>query len=256
MPSINSDKPDIDATESQNSGAPFPATSNKRKPQNGKLFLEMVVCILLPTLILKKLSGEDMLGTNWALVAALSLPIGMGIYDFISTRKIAFVPALGFISILLTGGIGLLQLPKEYIAFKEALIPLVLAIATLISTYTPYPLIKTFLYNDMVMDTDKVAAHLQHANKEAEFDQMMVKATWMLAGSFFLSAILNYILAKWIVVSETGTEAFNNELGTMNLMSYPVIVLPCMVITMFALFYVIRNINRLTGLGLEDVIHQ
>ena len=232
------------------------AVSAKRKPQNGKLFLEMVVCILLPTLILKKLSGDDMLGTNWALVAALSLPIGMGIYDFVTNRKIAFVPALGFISILLTGGIGLLQLPKEYIAFKEALIPFILAIATLISTYTPYPLIRTFLYNDMIMDTDKIASHLKQSNHEREFDQMMVKATWMLAASFFLSAALNYILAKWIVVSETGTAAFNDELGTMNLMSYPVIVLPCMVITMFALFYVIRNIKRLTGLGLEDVIHQ
>ena len=106
------------------------------------------------------------------------------------------------------------------------------------------------------MDTDKIASHLKQSNHEAEFDQMMVKATWMLAASFFLSAALNYILAKWIVVSETGTAAFNDELGTMNLMSYPVIVLPCMVITMFALFYVIRNIKHLTGLGLEDVIHQ
>lgn len=244
----SADKPDQTVTTSN--------TPSKKKPQNGKLFLEMVVCILLPTLILKKLSGDDMLGTNWALVAALSLPIGMGIYDFIQTRKVAFVPALGFISILLTGGIGLLQLPKEYIAFKEALIPLVLAIATLISTYTRYPLIRTFLYNDMVMDTDKIATHLKQAGKETQFDQMMVRATWMLAASFFLSSILNYVLAKWIVVSETGTEAFNNELGTMNLMSYPVIVLPCMIITMFALFYVINNIKRLTGLGLEDVINQ
>ena len=232
------------------------STEKNKKPKSSKLLIEMVVCILLPTLILKKLSGDDMLGTNWALIAALSLPIAMGVYDFISTRKIAFVPALGFISILLTGGIGILQLPKEYIAVKEALIPFVLAVATLISTYTPYPLIRTFLYNDMVMDTDKVASHLKQTDKEIEFDQMMVKATWMLAASFFLSAFLNYILAKWIVVSETGTEAFNDQLGTMNLMSYPVIVLPCMVITMFALFYVIRNIKRLTGLGLEDVMHQ
>jgi len=84
----------------------------------------------------------------------------------------------------------------------------------------------------------------------------MVKATWMLASSFILSAILNYLLAKWIVVSPSGTEAFNSELGTMSLYSYPVIVLPCMVITMFALYYVISNIKKLTGLGLEDLIRQ
>jgi len=250
MNSIDPEK--LDANASSN----IDDKTATRKNNTGKLFTEMIICILLPTLILKKLSGEEMLGTNAALVLALSLPLAMGIYDFIKQRKIAFIPSLGFISILLTGGIGLLQLPKEYIAIKEALIPLVLAFATLISTYTRYPLIKTFLYNDMVMDTDKVARVLEQQENQSAFDNMMVKATYMLAGSFFLSAVLNYLLAKWIVVSPTGTPEFNSELGTMTLMSYPVIVLPCMVITMFALFYVIRNIKRLTGLGLEDIVHQ
>ena len=232
------------------------AVTKKQKNQTGKLFFEMAVCILLPTLILKKLSNDDMLGTNLALIFALSLPLMAGIYEFIKNRKIGFIPALGLISILLTGGIGLLQLPKEYIAIKEALIPLVIAIATLISTYTRYPLIRTFLYNEMIMDTDKVAAALEKSNSQQAFDKMMVKATWMLAASFFLSAALNYALAKWVVVSPTGTPEFNDELGTMSLMSYPVIVLPCMFITMFALFYVVKNIKRLTGLSLEDIVHQ
>ena len=232
------------------------ATKTKKKPSSSKLLTEMVVCIVLPTIILKKLSGDDMLGTNLALILALSLPLGMGLYEFITNKKITFVPALGFISILLTGGIGLLKLPSEYIAIKEALIPFVLAIATLISTYTPFPLIRTFLYNEMIMDTQKIADHLKQENKQTEFDNMMVKATWMLASSFFLSAILNYLLARWIVVSPSGTAEFNDQLGTMNIWSYPVIVVPCLIITMFALFYVVRNIKRLTGLELEDVINQ
>ena len=220
------------------------------------MFIDLFVCILIPTLILKKLSPDEYLGTNLALIAALSLPLMVGIYEFIKEKKIGFVPALGFISILLTGSIGLLKLPNEYIAIKEALIPLVLAVATIISTYTKHPLIRTFLYNEMIMETEKVAEHLQKADKQSDFDKMMVNATWMLASSFVLSAILNYILAKWIVVSPSGTAAFNDELGTMNLMSYPVIVLPCMVITMYALFYVLNNIKKLTGLGLEEVIRQ
>lgn len=240
--------------EAQNNSGPKKVSKNK--PSSSRLFIDLVVCIIIPTLILKKLSGEDMLGTNWALVAALSLPLGVAIWEFLSTKKISFVPALGFISILLTGGIGLLQLPKEYIAIKEALIPGVIAIATVLSTYTKYPLVRTFLYNDAMMETEKVAECLAKENKQDEFDQMMVKATWMLACSFILSSVLNYLLAKWIVVSPSGTEAFNSELGTMSLYSYPVIVLPCMVITMFALYYVITNIKKLTGLGLEDLIRQ
>jgi hypothetical protein len=228
----------------------------KKKSGSNRIFVDLVVCMLIPTLILKKLSGDDMLGPNYALVAALSLPLLVGLWGFISERKIGFVPALGFISILLTGSIGILKLPKEYIAYKEALIPGLLAIATVLSTYTKYPLIRTFLYNDTFMDTEKVSANLAEKQKTAEFDSMMVKATWMLASSFVLSSALNFILAKWIVVSESGTDAFNSELGTMNLYSYPVIVIPCMVITMFALFYVFSNIRKLTGLGMEDLVHQ
>lgn len=228
-----------------------------QKPQGvGSLFVDLLVCILIPTLILKKASGDDMLGPNYALIAALSLPLAMGVWGFISERKIGFVPALGFISIMLTGGIGLLKLPKEYIAYKEALIPGIFAIATVVSNYTKYPLIKTFLYNDAFMDTHKVAEAISEHNKQAEFDSMMVKATWMLAASFVLSSILNFLLAKWIVVSETGTDAFNSELGTMNLYSYPVIVIPCMVITMYALFFVLNNIRTLTGLEMEEVVRQ
>ena len=231
-------------------------TANNKKTGSGGIFLDLIVCVLVPTLILKKLSGDDMLGPTLALIAALSLPLAMGAWGFISERKIGFVPALGFISILLTGSIGILKLPKEYIAYKEALIPGVIAIATVISTYTKYPLIKTFLYNDAFMDTEKVSLRLAEKGNQSLFDAMMVKATWLLASSFVLSAILNFFLAKWLVVSESGTDAFNNELGTMNLYSYPVIVLPCMVITIFAMFYVFRNIKKLTGLELEDLIRE
>ncbi len=228
----------------------------KKKSSSNRIFVDLVVCMLIPTLILKKFSGDDMLGPNYALIAALALPLIVGVWGFISDRKVGFVPALGFISILLTGSIGILKLPKEYIAYKEALIPGLIAIATVISTYTKYPLIRTFLYNDTFMDTDKVSAKLAESGQTQAFDHMMVKATWMLASSFVLSSALNFFLAKWIVVSESGTDAFNSELGTMNLYSYPVIVVPCMVITMFAMFYVFSNIKKLTGLGMEDLVQQ
>ncbi len=225
------------------------------KPGSKSIFLELIFCVLIPTLILKKLSGDDALGPTWALVAALSLPMGIGLWEFIKQRKVGFVPALGFISIFLTGSIGILQLPKEYIAYKEALIPSIIGLVTVITAYTKSPLVKLFLFNEAFMDTAKVEQILEEKNKTEDFKQVMKNATWMLACSFLLSAILNFLLAKWIVVSESGTDAFNSELGTMNLYSYPVIVLPCMIITIFALFYVFKNIRRLTGLELEELMH-
>ena len=85
---------------------------------------------------------------------------------------------------------------------------------------------------------------------------MLKNATYILASSFLLSAVLNYALAKYIVTSPAGTPAFNDELGTMNLLSYPVITLPCVVVMGFAMFYLFREIKKLTGLSIEDIIHQ
>ena len=66
---------------------PLEETKTK-KPSSKGLFVDIIVCVLVPSLILKKLSGDDMLGANWALVAALSLPLTVGIWGFIRDKKI------------------------------------------------------------------------------------------------------------------------------------------------------------------------
>jgi len=225
-----------------------------QKQSFGNLMFEMGLCILLPTLILKKLSGEEQLGATLSLILALSLPLAWGIYEFIQSKKVKFIPALGFISILLTGGIGLLKLDSAYIAIKEALIPLVIGIAVLISTKTRSPLVKVFLFNDAVLHVDKVDNALKEKGNKTLFDTVLKNATLMLAASFFLSASLNYLLAKILITSPTGTAEFNDQLGSMNLWSYPVIVLPCMIVMIVAMFYIFKNVTKLTGLTLEDII--
>lgn len=228
----------------------------KKKTSFSQLITEMAISIILPTLILKKLSGDDELGATMALVLALSLPLGYGIYQFVKDKKVGFVPALGFISILLTGSIGLLELDAKYIAIKEALIPLVIGIATIISIKTPYPLVRTFIYNDMVLQVHKVDEALEGQHSRDAFDSTLVKATYMLASSFFLSATLNYALAKFIVTAQAGTAEFNDQLGTMNLLSYPVIVLPCMVIMIGTMIYLFKQIEKLTGLKFEQILNE
>lgn len=232
-----------------------PQSPGKRQPTS-ELFLELGLCILLPTLILKKFSDEASLGPEMALIAALSLPLGYGLYSFWKERKFGFVPILGLVSILLTGGIALMELDPKYIAIKEASIPLVIGIATILSLFTPYPLVKTFIYNDRVLQIDKVDLALDESNNHTAFNRVLTNATYILASSFVLSSVLNYGLAKYIVTSPAGTAEFNDQLGTMNLLSYPVIMVPCMIIMIFAMFYLFKKIRVLTGLELEDIMHQ
>lgn len=230
-------------------------SNENNKQSSGNMLLELVLCVILPTLVLKYLSPEDQLGPVYGLILGLSLPLGYGIYQFIKEKKFGFIPALGFISILLTSSIGLLELDSRYIAIKEAAIPLIIGVGTIFSLKTRYPLVKTFIYNDKILQIDKVDAALEKHQSQGLFEESLKVATYILAASFLLSAILNYVLAKFIVTSPSGTPEFNDELGTMNLLSYPVITIPCVIVMIVAMMYLFKKIKKLTGLELEEILH-
>jgi hypothetical protein len=231
------------------------ATNSKQPPKKESFFANLLMNIVIPTLILTKLSGEEYLGPTWGLIIALAFPIGYGVRDFAVNKKLNVFSALGVVSVLLTGGLSLLKLPPEYFAIKEAAIPGLLGIITLISIKTRYPLVKVFIYNDKVLKIDKVNAALAQFNTQKQFERTLNNASLLIAGSFFLSSFLNYVLAKLILVSPGGTPEFNVELGKMTFWSYFVIALPMMIIMMGTLFYVFRSIRTLTQLTLEEVIN-
>jgi hypothetical protein len=218
------------------------------------ILVNLLLNIVIPTLILSKFSGEADLGVKWAIVVALAFPISYGLWDIRRSGKFNLFSALGILSIALTGGMALLKLPPEYIIIKEATIPALFAIITLLSLKTRYPLVKTFLYNDKIMQVDKVANALSEHGAEQEFEYALTKASYLIALSFVLSSILNYILAKILLVSPPGTEAFNAELGKMNALSFPVIAVPATIVMMFALFYLFKKIKHLTQLELDDIL--
>jgi hypothetical protein len=69
-----------------------------------------------------------------------------------------------------------------------------------------------------------------------------------------LSATLNFTLAKIVVTSPPGTEAFNRELGRMTALSFPVITVPVMITLIGTMVYIIRTVTQLTGLDMEHVL--
>ena len=218
--------------------------------------LNLLCNIILPTLILTKLSNEDYLGIKLAIIVALAFPLIYGLHDFITRGKLNFFSGLGVVSVSLTGGISLLEMDAIYIAIKEASIPGVLGVATLLSLKTSQPLIHTLLLNDKVFDVGRINQALDSNDSQSEFDQLLINASWILAGSFFLSSVLNYLLAVIILTAEPGTVAFNEQLGKMTALSFPVIALPAMAVMMGNIFYLFRGIKKLTGLELENIVKQ
>ena len=86
------------------------------------------------------------------------------------------------------------------------------------------------------------------------FESRLLMATYMLSATFFFSSLMNYILASLIVTSPTGSAAFNEELGRLTLLSYPVIAIPSTLMMMAILVYLWRTIHGLTGLSFEELL--
>ena len=230
-------------------------TRSQVAAQPASPLLELTVTLLIPSLILMKLSGAEYLGPVNALLAALAFPLGWGAREYLRARRFNFFAALGFVSVLLTGGIGLLQLDPKWLAIKEAAIPAMLGLAVAVSAFTRYPLVRVLLFSPAIMQVERIHSKLEARGNRAAFEAKLVNATWMLAGAFLFSAVMNYFLASWVVTSAPGTEAFNEELGRLTLLSYPVIALPSMLMMMGALFYLARSLRQLAGLGLADILH-
>jgi hypothetical protein len=228
--------------------------SPKQKQENQ--LLSLACNLIIPSLILTMLSDPQYLGIKLSLVVALAFPIIYGGHYLLDRGKLNPFSALGIISVGLTGGISLMELDVVYIAIKEAAVPAIIGLATLISLKTSQPLIRTFLLNDNIFETKKITQALQENNSEVAFDKLLVNASWILAGSFLLSSILNYLLAVIILTADPGTVAWNEQLGKMTALSFPVIALPATLVLLADMYYLFRGITKLTGMSVEDILKQ
>lgn len=231
-------------------------SQNKATPQKkNNSLLELVFNIIIPSLILMKFTGDEHLGPVNGLIIALAFPVGYGLYDFIKEKSLNYISLLGFVSTLLTGGIALFELSVEWLAIKEAAIPAIIGIVVLVSGLWSKPLLAKLLLNNLIFKIDVIYDNLEKENNTQQFKDKINKANLVLALTFVFSSIMNYVLAKWIVTSPAGTTEFNEQLGQMTLVSYPVIVIPSLFMMFGILYYVIKVIKNLTGMKFDEMLN-
>ena len=228
------------------------------KPQG--IFLNLLINILLPVLILDKLSAH--LGDNGPLIAlfvALSLPLGYGLYDFIKLKKRNLISILGFLNVLFTGGLVVLGLEGIWFAVKEASFPALIGIFVFFSAYTKKPFIEALIFNPNAMNLNLIYKRLKEEKTEPQFKKHLKLSTFFLSGSFFLSSILNFYLARKIfididpeITQKAKEVILNKQVADMQLQSFIVIMLPCFVCLIFILFHVISGVKKFTGLTTNE----
>ena len=223
-----------------------------QKKGNSSGFVTLLINIIIPSVILTKFSGAEDLGARDSLIISLLLPFSYGIYDYLKNKTINFISLLGLISLLLTGGVGLLQLNKHWITVKETAFPLIFGIVILISQKTKNPLVRNLL--GQILDLEKIDLEFEKAGHPDLFKQTIDSSTLWLASTFFLSAILNYILAFFILEGKTGTTQFNESLGKMTALSFPVISIPTLIMMGFIIYNLNKSIKKYTNLKMEDLV--
>lgn len=235
-------------------------TQPKAKREN--LFLNIIFNIAAPSItfsklddLLAKIGYEDLLSPTQILILAVSMPLAYGIYDYILRRNINLFSILGFANIGLTGVIGVLALDGIWVAVKEASLPAIFGLLVLASAKTDKPLIRTLFYNPDVIDVDRIDSIISAKNEKNSFEKLFNLATILFLVSSAFSVVMNFVLARILVTSAGGTEVFNEQMGRMTWISYIVIVIPGMAISIVAMWKLYAGIMKLTGLKFEELIH-
>lgn len=239
-----------------------------------KSLLNVLLSVLAPVLILDNCSasGDKLwhLGTTWAMVVALALPIGCGIYSLVTERKIETMTAFGLLGTILTGVVTIYantgnelairpDTPWWYAA-KEAIIALLLAGATLVGGGKEGSLLRACVYSDSIFDIRGIEGTVREKGLLSNYTAVLNRAAFMTAGSLLFSAAMNFGLALYFLLPVPDMPAaqqaveYNYAVSKMTWMGYLIIGGPLLVTLFLVIRYLGRALLQLTGLS-EDRIY-
>ncbi|MFZ4765598.1 MAG: VC0807 family protein [Roseimicrobium sp.] len=225
-----------------------------RQPPNP--LLELALTLILPSLALDYLSKPESLGPFWALVVSLLFPVGFGVWCFWKKVGWNVFSTLGFVTILLSGGLGLLKLDAFWFALKESAMPVMLGIAFPLSHRFGQPLLNVLIMQPEMLNHRALNASLADASKRLRYDAALFRASCGMGLGMAGSAVANFLLAIWLLGGkEPGGEAFVKGIAKLNWVSMVVIGVPMMAVMLVVFVWLLRQIQQITGLERDDLLN-
>lgn len=235
---------------------------SKEKQSSKSMLLDLAFNLVIPVLILQKLSHKfGNHGPMIALIAALAFPLSFGIYDLFVKKKKNIVSVLGFINILFTGGFALLGLTRTWYIAKELLLPGMIGAYVWFTIYGDRPFIEVIFFNDNVFNLKKINEAIEKQKTKAQKKLLMLRSTQLFASTFLISAIGNFFIAIYVftdiphIWTASERAAIRNfEIAEMKKWHYIVLLLPSLAATVFLMWYLISGLKKITGLTLEELM--
>lgn len=239
-----------------------------------KTLINVGLSVLAPVFILNNCSavGDKIwqVGTTPALLIALSLPLGYGIYCLIESRKLDPLNVFGFIGTLLTAVISLYATSEAgsaiqadapwWYAAKEALIPCFMASAIILTAHGKGSLLRVFIYTDSIFDVQRIESKVKQSNQENAYKKILWHASLLTAGSLYLSSIANFIMALIFLLPVLDYSAakqalqYNYAVSSMTWWGYLIIGLPLLLTLMAVMQYLMRALSKLLKINKEEVL--
>lgn len=239
-----------------------------------KSLVNLFLSVLAPVLILEHCSASGsspwQLGPAWAMVIALALPLGCGVWTFLDQKKADAITVLGLIGTILTGVVTLYattgadsairpDTPWWYAA-KEALIAGLLGVAVLLTAKRQDSLLRLFVYSDGIFDIRSIEAKVAEQSAETTYEHILRRASLYTALSLLLSAVANFLFSLYFLLpvlnlpAAEQAVAYNEAVGTMMWWGYLVIGLPLLATLFGVIRYLQRALSALTGLDKERIL--
>ena len=249
----------------------YPKNIDKESP-----LISLCFNILIPVLILKngdnwihkildlfdiselplQLKGEINLSSITFLIA-LIFPIAYFIYDLLKRKNVNVISILGFINVLLTGGIGIFGerfgLSKNWFIIKEGALPSLIGLALITLRKIRKESFNNILLNDMLFDNYKISSSINY-ERQNEFERIVYKAGSHFIMGLFISSFVQFVLASIIVTANPGEPLFSEQVATMTWVSFLAVFVITLSIVGKGYLGLISGIEKITGLKKEDFL--
>jgi len=218
--------------------------------------LDLVLTVVLPSVVLDYLSPPARLGPFWALVVSMIFPIAFGIWCWFKQHAWNVFSILGLATVLLSGGLGLLNLDAFWFSIKESAMPLALGAAFPLSHFWGKPLINALVMQPQLLNVRTVLAALNTPEKQQAFDRSLWRASWGVGLGMIISSIGNFFLVLYLLKGkEPGSEAYVRAIGTQNWAGMIVVGVPMTVAVLVVFVRLLQKIQRITGLERADLMN-
>ena len=188
---------------------------------------------------------------------ALIFPVAYFIYDFFKRKNVNIISILGFINVLLTGGIGIFGerfgLSKNWFIIKEGALPSFIGLGLIILRKLRKNSFNKILLNDIIFDNYKINNSIKY-EEQNKFESIVHRAGSHFIAGLFMSSFIQFILASLIVTSNPGESSFNEQVGTMTWVSFLAVFVITMSVVGKGYLGLISGVEKITGLKKEDFL--